>query len=99
MNAVAGSGARGLARGFAALSAITFCLIVFGATVRANNAGLACPDWPLCFGEVVPRFDAKIALEWGHRLLAGLVTLGHHEHVTSAFAGFQVCCGVVAAIR
>lgn len=65
-----------VARGFGLLAAATFVLIVFGAVVRANGAGLACPDWPLCFGEFVPRFDVKVALEWGHRLLAGLVSLG-----------------------
>ena len=65
-----------LARGFAALTAATFTLIVFGAVVRAHGAGLACPDWPLCFGELVPRFDLRVALEWGHRLLAGSITLG-----------------------
>ncbi len=67
---------RALALGFAILAAVTFCLIVFGALVRANNAGLACPDWPLCFGELVPRFDIKVAFEWGHRLLASFVSLG-----------------------
>jgi cytochrome c oxidase assembly protein subunit 15 len=65
-----------LARGFGILAALTYALIVLGALVRAHGAGLACPDWPLCFGEVVPRFDARIALEWGHRALAGCVTLG-----------------------
>ncbi len=41
--------------------------IVLGALVRAHGAGLACPDWPLCFGEVIPRFDFKIAWEVSHR--------------------------------
>jgi cytochrome c oxidase assembly protein subunit 15 len=62
-----------LSRGFYALAALTYCLVVLGALVRAHGAGLACPDWPLCFGEVVPEFDFKIAFEWGHRALAGSV--------------------------
>jgi heme A synthase len=69
-------GARGLARGFAVLACATYALIVLGALVRANGAGLACPDWPLCFGEVVPRFDVKVGFEWGHRVSASAVSLG-----------------------
>jgi len=34
-----------LAGGFFALVSLTFCLIVLGALVRANDAGLACPEW------------------------------------------------------
>lgn len=70
------AGARGLAVGFAVLTAATFCLIVLGALVRAHGAGLACPDWPLCFGEFVPRFDLRVAFEWSHRVVAATVTLG-----------------------
>jgi cytochrome c oxidase assembly protein subunit 15 len=66
----------GLAAGFAALVAATFCLIVLGALVRAHEAGLACPDWPLCFGEFVPRMDLRVGFEWSHRVLAGGVALG-----------------------
>ena len=58
------------------LAGVTYALVVLGAVVRANGAGLACPDWPLCFGEFVPRFDTRVALEWGHRALAGLVSVG-----------------------
>ncbi|MCR9095566.1 MAG: COX15/CtaA family protein [bacterium] len=67
--------ARRLASGFVALAGVTYVLIVFGALVRANGAGLACPDWPLCFGEVIPAFDVGVAFEWGHRALAGSVGL------------------------
>jgi cytochrome c oxidase assembly protein subunit 15 len=65
-----------LVPGFVVISALTFCLIVVGALVRANDAGLACPDWPLCHGEVVPTFDLKVAFEWGHRVFAGSISLG-----------------------
>ena len=72
----ASSAHRSLAYGFGALAALTFCLIVVGALVRAHDAGLACPDWPLCFGKAVPHFDLKIAFEWGHRVFAGAISLG-----------------------
>ena len=55
---------------------MTYGLMVLGALVRANGAGLACPDWPLCFGEVVPAFDLKVGFEWSHRAVAGAVSLG-----------------------
>jgi cytochrome c oxidase assembly protein subunit 15 len=61
---------------FAGLVGATLALMVLGALVRAHGAGLACPDWPLCFGALVPVFDMRIALEWSHRLLAGSVSLG-----------------------
>jgi len=64
---------RSLGIGFLGLAGVTYILVILGALVRANGAGLACPDWPLCFGQVVPRFDVKIAFEWGHRALAGSV--------------------------
>jgi len=65
-----------LARGFWALVCATTLLIALGALVRANGAGLACPDWPLCFGEVIPEFDVKVGFEWSHRALAGSVAVG-----------------------
>ena len=65
-----------MASGFGVAAGLTFCLIVVGALVRAHDAGLACPDWPLCFGEVVPHFDLEIAFEWGHRVFAGDISLG-----------------------
>jgi cytochrome c oxidase assembly protein subunit 15 len=57
------------------LVALTVGQLVLGALVRAQGAGLACPDWPLCFGTLVPRLDFRVAFEYGHRLTGALVTL------------------------
>jgi len=66
---------RALVRGFMALVVLTTGLIVLGALVRAHDAGLACPDWPQCFGVWIPRFDLQVAFEWTHRLVAGAVAI------------------------
>lgn len=33
---------------------LTFCVVVLGAYVRLSDAGLGCPDWPLCYGKITP---------------------------------------------
>jgi NADH dehydrogenase len=63
--------ARQLAGGFVLLLGLTWLLIVLGALVRAHQAGLACPDWPRCFGVWLPEMDLRVAFEWTHRLVAG----------------------------
>ena len=50
-------------------------LMALGAGVRAMNAGLSCPDWPLCFGKVIPDFHPAVWFEFVHRAYAGLVSI------------------------
>jgi cytochrome c oxidase assembly protein subunit 15 len=54
-----------------------FLLMAIGSATRVMNAGLACPDWPLCYGQLVPtqQMNLQVFLEWFHRLDAGLVGL------------------------
>jgi heme a synthase len=55
----------------------TLLLMAVGSATRVMNAGLACPDWPLCYGQLVPtqQMNLQVFLEWFHRLDAGLIGL------------------------
>ena len=53
-----------------------FALIVVGSIVRTTGSGLACPDWPLCHGRLIPPLQFNILVEWFHRLLALVVGIG-----------------------
>ena len=50
-------------------------LIGIGSATRVMEAGLACPDWPLCYGTFLPltHMNLRVFLEWFHRLDAFLV--------------------------
>ncbi|NJN29402.1 MAG: heme A synthase [Synechococcales cyanobacterium RM1_1_8] len=60
------------------LAGATLILMAIGSATRVMNAGLACPDWPLCYGQLVPsqQMNLQVFLEWFHRLDASLVGFG-----------------------
>jgi cytochrome c oxidase assembly protein subunit 15 len=53
----------------------TWVVMAIGSATRVMNAGLACPDWPLCYGSVLPaeQMNLQVFLEWFHRLVASTV--------------------------
>lgn len=56
----------------------TFFLIIAGALVTSNDAGLATPDWPLSNGQFFPEMVGNLFWEHGHRMVAttvGMLTI------------------------
>src|ERR1700716_4555800 len=51
----------------------TFLLLIAGALVTSNNAGLSVPTWPLAWGSVTPPMVGGIVYEWSHRVIAASV--------------------------
>jgi heme a synthase len=60
----------------AEIALVFLTLIVFtGAAVRLSGSGLGCPDWPKCYGGVAPPLETHAVIEFGNRMLSGLVGL------------------------
>jgi cytochrome c oxidase assembly protein subunit 15 len=89
---------------FTALS--TFVLLIAGALVTSNGAGLSIPDWPLAYGSLVPPMVGGIRYEYMHRVIAtfvGLLTIGlatwlwrAEKRVWLRWLGLAALGGVVA---
>jgi cytochrome c oxidase assembly protein subunit 15 len=56
----------------------TLLLLIAGALVTSNDAGLSIPDWPLAYGSLNPPWVGGIRYEFTHRVIAtciGLLTI------------------------
>lgn len=51
----------------------TLVLLMAGALVTSNDAGLSVPDWPLSYGSWMPPMVGGIFYEHGHRMIAAFV--------------------------
>lgn len=51
----------------------TLFLVIAGASVTSNEAGLSVPDWPLSYGRLMPEMTGGVFYEHGHRMIATTV--------------------------
>jgi heme a synthase len=54
---------------------LCFIVVTFGAYVRLTDAGLGCPDWPGCYGELTPKQAADDIAKEVAKLPDGPVTM------------------------
>lgn len=54
---------------------IFFLLLMWGNIVAGMQVGMACPDWPLCYGKFLPPMRVDVWMEFLHRVLAALGAL------------------------
>ena len=53
----------------------TLALLLLGSIVHATGSSLACPDWPTCFGTMMPEMKGGVFWEHLHRLWAGALVV------------------------
>jgi heme a synthase len=55
-------------------AAVTTLLIALGGIVCATESGAGCPDWPGCYGRLIPPPQVNAVIEYTHRFVAALTT-------------------------
>jgi heme a synthase len=57
-----------------AAALMTYLLITMGGIVCATESGAGCPDWPGCFGRILPPPQLNAVIEYLHRFIAALTS-------------------------
>ena len=66
-----------------------FGQVTLGGVVRVTESGLGCPDWPLCYGQIIPPFSVPTMIEYSHRLSASVLSLFVAGTTALAWVGFR----------
>jgi heme A synthase len=69
-----------------ATSVLTYLLVTLGGIVCVTDSSGGCPDWPACYGQLLPPMHLNSILEYAHRVVAALTLL---FVVASAIVGLR----------
>jgi heme A synthase len=73
---------------FTLATAMTYAQALLGGVVSTNGAGLACPDWPACNGEMFPSLTGLVGIQvlhrWGAYALTAVMMLVAFRSRTAA---------------
>jgi heme A synthase len=68
---------------------LTFLLMVMGGVVRVTGSGLGCPDWPTCYGRLIPPLELHSIIEYSHRSIAALAGTAIIATVVAAWLRYR----------
>lgn len=59
------------------VTAYVYVIVYSGAYVRHTGSDLACPDFPLCNGQIIPELSGYVGIHFAHRVaaFAGIILL------------------------